>query len=60
MKTSLQPKTYYGGSAQTVFILKYGSMNHEKQVYFDTIQIADAVIKAVQEQWRNAEIQTRC
>ena len=30
-------------------------MNHEKQVYFDAIQV---VIKAVQEQWRNAEIQT--
>ena len=42
------------------FYLKYGSMNHEKQVYFDTIQIADAVINAVQEQWRNAEIQTQC
>ena len=40
------------------FYLKYDSMNHEKQVYFDTIQIADAVINAVQEQWRNAEIQT--
>ena len=42
------------------FCLKYGSLNHEKQVYFDTIQIADAVIKAVQEQKRNAEIQTQC
>ena len=40
------------------FYLKYGSMNHEQLVYFDTT-VADAVIKAVQDQWQNAEIETQ-